>query len=256
MSSFSASEKLMVRAKESLLLQCGDSSIELTPDKIVLHAPSVELSAAKSMSVSTTDGPSMSIGDKMEILAKKFGLFTQSGAVEVDTDFKVSAKSIQLGYDPSKPAATSDTDSADTKPFSCKFSDYFLQAYSGKKFHLMSEGLRFEGATDGDGFVKQDIPKDARQVVVRLWLDQYPEGRQRQYTLNLGTLPPTSDVVGAKQRLKNLGYFEGDLDANTDDDFKLAVSDFQDDHKDSHGLDVNGSLDGATSGALEEIHGS
>jgi len=255
-SSFAASERLILRATDGLLLQCGDASIELTKDKIVLNAPTLELSPTKSFSAATKGGPSVTIDDKMTILAKKFGLFTESGAVEVDTEFKVKADAIKLGYDPTKPTQASDSADVKTKSFTCKFSDYFLNPYAGKTYHLMVEGLRLEGQTDGEGTVKQDIPDQARQVVVKLWIDSYPEGAQRHYTLKLGDLPATSDLAGLKRRLKNLGYFEGVVDSFPTDDLRFAVSQFQEDHKDSHGLDITGEADGATASALEDVHGS
>lgn len=238
------------------MLVCGESSIEVTPEKIVLKAASVELSPTKTLECSTKGGPSMTLGDDIEILSKKFRMFTESGALEVDKEFKVKGDKIKLGYDPSKPEKSKDEKDPETKPFSVKLSNYFLVPYASKKYHLMVDGQRFEGETDGEGVVNQDIPKSARQAVVRLWLDAYPEGRQRIYTLKLGELPPVADILGAKERLKNLGYYHGPLDTDEGDDLRAAVAEFQADHRDSHGLDATGALDAGTAGALEEVHGS
>ena len=92
---------------------------------------------------------------------------------------------------------------------------------------------------------------------VRLWIDDYPEGRQQLYSLQLKQeLPPVSSIVGGKVRLKNLGYYSGDLDEVADSRFCAAVAELQDDHKDSHGLTPTGEYDEPTQGALEEIYGS
>ena len=254
--SLAADERIFLRAPKGILLECGESTIELTADKIVLRSPTIELAPSKTLSATTGGGPSLTMGEEVEILTKKLKIFTESGALELDKEFKVQGDKIKLGYDPSKPDQDKSDDAPETKPFQVKLSDYFLKPYAAKKYHLMVEGLRMEGSTDGEGLVKQDIPKDAKQVVVRLWLDDYPQGRQRLYTLKLGELPPVDELRGAKIRLKNLGYYDGTIDEGKNDDLRLAVADFQDDHKDTHGLEATGELDTGTAGALEEVHGS
>ena len=75
--------------------------------------------------------------------------------------------------------------------------------------------------------------------------------------VELVDLPPSDDVLGAKARLKNLGYFLGETgDAVVTDELRAAVAEFQEDHKDTHGLEQTGEYDTGTAGALEEVHGS
>ncbi len=132
-----------------------------------------------------------------------------------------------------------------------------MQPYAGKRYHLTASGLRFEGTTDGEGNVSHDVPKDATQAVVRLWTDDYPEGPQQLYSLQLNKdQPPVSSVYGGKVRLKNLGYYAGDLDEIVDDALRAAVMEFQEDHHDSHGLDMTGDYDQPTQAALADIYGS
>jgi type VI secretion system secreted protein VgrG len=254
--SFSARDRVAVRAEQAVVLQCGDSAIELYPDKIVLRSPTIELGASQAIECTAKDGPSLTLSDHVEILTKRFRLFTESGALEVDKEFKAQGDKIKLGYDPSRPSKEKEEKEPETKPFSCKLSNYLLQPYARKKYHVMVEGLRIEGETDAEGTVKHDIPKSAKQVVVRLFLDDYPEGRQRVYTLKLVTMPPAESLLGAKIRLKNLGYFDGLLSEAPDPALSTALAEFQGDHRETHGLEATGDLDEGTAGALEEIHGS
>lgn len=254
--SFGASDRVVVRAEKSLTLECGESVVEILPEKIVLRAPTIELSASKAIECTAKDGPSVTLGDHVEILTKKFKLFTEEGALEVDNEFKAQGKTIKLGYDPSRPSKEKEEKAPETKPFTAKLTNYLLEPFANKKYHLMVEGLRFEGETDAEGTVKQDIPKAAKQVVVRLFLDEYPEGRQRLYTMKLLALPPSTTPLGAKVRLKNMGYFTGELSEKADGAMREAVAEFQADHKETHGLDPTGELDEGTAGALEEVHGS
>jgi type VI secretion system secreted protein VgrG len=256
--SLQATKHIVLRADEGLRLVCVDSSVEVLPDRIVLKSATIEMSASKSLTCSAKqDGPSMTIGDDVEILSKKVRVFSESGALELDKDAKITGQAIKLGYDPSKPDASKDDKPPETKPLSCRFSDYWMTPYAGTRYHLTVDGLRFQGETDGDGRVKADIPKDATQAIVRLWIDDYPEGRRQLYSLQIDDqIPPLGSVAGAKHRLKNLGYYEGDVDGAEDDALAAAVAEFQDDHKDSHGLDPTGTYDAGTQGALEEVYGS
>jgi hypothetical protein len=199
----------------------------------------------------------MTIGDEIEVLSKKVRIFSEGGALELDKDAKIAGKSIKLGYDPSKPDRKKDDNDPKTKPFKCKFADYWMEPYAGKHYHLMAEGLRFEGVTDGDGGIQKDIPKHATQALVRLWVDGYPEGRQKLYSLQIRKeMAPVNTVLGAKERLKNLGYYGGELNELVDGEFRTGVAEFQADHSESHGLDVTGEYDAGTQGALEEVYGS
>jgi type VI secretion system secreted protein VgrG len=255
--SLAATERLVLRADEGVVLQCGDATIELTKDKITLSAPTIELNAKESLSAASAKGPSLTLGDHAEILAKSFKLFTESGAVEVDKEVKVKGSAIKLGYDPAKPSKSDTSSDKKTQSFTCKLTNYFLAPYKNKKYHLMAEGLRFEGETDGEGTVKQDIPDAARQAVIRLWVDDYPEGAQQLYTIDIkDDLPPETSVEGAKIRLKNLGYYDGPVNTVADDEFHAALAEFQYDHRETHGLEPTGELDGGTAGALQEVHGS
>jgi type VI secretion system secreted protein VgrG len=255
--SLGAADGITLRAEKSIVLACGESTIEVGPEKIVLKAAAVEISPKKTLECSTKDGPSMTLGEDVEILSKKLRIFTESGALEIDKEFKAKGDKIKLGYDPSKPDRDEKDEKPETAPFSVKLSSYFLTAYANKKYHLMVDGLRFEGETDGAGVVKQDIPKSARQVVVRLWLDAYPEGRQVVYTMKVHEeLPPIDSVRGAKTRLKNLGYYRGSVSDTADEPMRDAVMEFQRDHGQTHGLEQSGELDAGTRGALEEVHGS
>jgi type VI secretion system secreted protein VgrG len=60
--SIGATERILLRAPKGLLIECGEASIELSPKKIVLHAPSVEIAPSQSLACSAGDGPSMKMG--------------------------------------------------------------------------------------------------------------------------------------------------------------------------------------------------
>ncbi len=100
--------------------------------------------------------------------------------------------------------------------------------------------------TNGEGFVISSIPPDARQGTLVL-----VEGEdEEEYSLLLGHLNPVSEVTGAKQRLFNLGYYNGAINQELDKVTKDAIRDFQK----VIGLSQTGELDQTTQNKLKEIH--
>jgi type VI secretion system secreted protein VgrG len=252
---FASKEQLVVRSETSVLLHCGSASIELTRDKILFHAPTIELEATESLQCKAKNGPTVTLSEDVELLSKKVRIFSEGAALELDRDAKLNGDKIRLGYDPSKPQRKEDEEAPKTRTFKCRLTDYYLEPYARRKYHLLAGGLRFEGETGGDGLIEVEIPAPSRSVTVRLWLDDFPEGRQRLFSFRLGDLPPVTDIRGAKTRLRNLGYYAGPLNAELSDEFKTAVVDFQEDHRSTHDLEPTGELDEGTVGALEEAHG-
>jgi type VI secretion system secreted protein VgrG len=168
-----AEKQVRLVAGESLVLSCGDSSIELAPGGVTISAK-------------------------------------KSGSVELDDKTtKIIGPMVQINPDLSKPNGNGKEDENEMVPFSIRMTDENFRPYSNKKYSLAVEELRFEGQTDGDGWVRHEIPKDSRLANVDSWLDKYPTGAKRSYPVRLCDLAPATDVSGAQTRLKNLGYYEG-----------------------------------------------
>ncbi len=108
-----------------------------------------------------------------------------------------------------------------------------------KRFH--------DGCTDADGWVKERVTPDATAVEVVLLPEDAPEER---YSFDLGHLDPPDTTVGAKQRLSNLGLFQGDLGPELDEEAVEALKSFQK----SKDLAMTGELDAATAAELKKVH--
>jgi type VI secretion system secreted protein VgrG len=256
MATIGASERVVVRAVGSILLECGDTSIEISPEKLTLKAPAIEIKGSKTVTA-TGDGPSIRLDQQVELVGKAVKIYSESGALELDKNATMKAEKMLLNCDASEPSPPPPDDKKPEKqPFSVKLTDYFLRPIAGKKYHLMCEGLRYEGATDADGMVKQDIPKSARVVNINLWLDEYPTGRQRLYTLSFGEVPEADTPKGAHYRLKHMGYLVSEPGDELTAELRSAITEFQQDHAESHTLDPTGELDGPTVAALKAVYGS
>lgn len=253
--SIGAAERLVINANKAIVIQCGETMIELTPDKLQLVAKAIEISGGKSVSMSG-NGPSLDMGKDVQLVAKSIRFFAEKSSLELDQNAKMKGEKMFLNCDSGDPSQDDSDSKKETQPFKCKFSDFDLKPYAGKTFHLRVEGQKFEGKTDPDGTVSQDVPKGATQVTVTLWIDDYPTGSQKSYTLALGEVPGADTPKGAQQRLKHLGYFHGKPDDKPTPEAMRAIKWFQADHAESHGLTSSGELDGPTAGALKEVYGS
>ncbi len=117
------------------------------------------------------------------------------------------------------------------------------------RYALEVDGVPIEGTTDGDGWVRQGINPSARRAVLTL----FPEGADPEsYEISLGGLDPADTITGQKSRLKNLGFFAGEVDGSPCDELTSALSAFQT----SQGLDPTGQADAPTIDALKKTHTS
>ena len=113
-------------------------------------------------------------------------------------------------------------------------------------YTLSIDNTTFEGTTDGDGWIEHSIPPGAQKG--RLELD---DGKE-DYELNLGYLDPVDQIEGVQQRLKNLGYYTGEIDGVHGDKTRTAIQFYQQEND----ISVSGKIDAALKDSLHSGHGS
>lgn len=122
-----------------------------------------------------------------------------------------------------------------------------LQAYDEPRAntaYTLEVGSRFtSGETDGDGWLEEWLPNNARWATLRI-------GEQEEYRLHVGSLAPITEMDGVVDRLINLGFIQ-DIKPS-DEEIAEGLSDFQS-HYD---LPVTGEADQPTRDRLVEEHGS
>ncbi|MBL8240464.1 MAG: peptidoglycan-binding protein [Bryobacterales bacterium] len=134
--------------------------------------------------------------------------------------------------------------------FRAKMKDENGTPYGERAYKLTVDGQDFHGKTDGEGLVEQKVPPRAKTGDLTLWPDPNNLREVLTWKLQLGHLDPAATVTGVQARLKNLGYYMGELDGQANAGMKAALAAFQSEH----GLAPTGELDEATSATLEEIH--
>jgi type VI secretion system secreted protein VgrG len=245
-----ATKGLRILCDERITLAVGDSAIVIDAEGITLDAKTVRLVGAKAVSAEGP-GPSMSLAEELQLNAKAIRLFSKKARVELTDNAIVKGDKVLLNCDSTDPTKKDGDEKKEMKKVSLRFTDATGEPYANKHYRSSASGVIAEGETGADGEVKIDVPEDAKIVQVRLWTGDYPEGATRDYALNiLAELPPLDTPRGVKQRLANLGYHDGPIN---DDGHDLAgvLARFQRDR----GLEVTGTLDGATKGELEKVHG-
>ena len=117
---------------------------------------------------------------------------------------------------------------------------------ANEHYVLIVDGKSREGYTDGNGVLSEPIRPDAREGLLLLGENQ------EEFTLNFGHVDPIEEISGVKSRLRNIGFYDGEVDDQLDIDTMGAIAEFQR----SVNLSGEGSLTDETRMALVEVHGS
>ena len=120
--------------------------------------------------------------------------------------------------------------------------EYEDMPVSNSDYRLVLDGLARQGTTDAQGLLEVSIPPNASQGVLEI------DGLS--FTLQLGALDPASEDIGIQQRLKNLGFYHGELDGIVGPQTRAAITEFQA----RTGLKVSGELDDSTRQKLIHRH--
>lgn len=110
---------------------------------------------------------------------------------------------------------------------------------AGLAYTLTVDDVPIAGTTNGDGFIKHDIPASARRGQLTILVGKVKE----EYEFQFGSVDPLESDEGVRGRLIDLGYGTDDLSA--------AISAFQ--HKEK--LTITGTADAATRDRLRERFG-
>ncbi len=246
-----ASGSITLRSEKSLMLHVGESSLLLTPEGIQLTAKKIVIKGKESLTL-LGDGPGIELSDEAHILADTIKLFSKGGSVELDSEAAhVDGPLVKLNCGAgSRPELEEESEEEETRTFKWKCLDADLEPYKNKTYTLVTQGFKAKGTTDDEGYIEEELPTDAFIVQIMLWIEDYPQGERRSYTIRLGDLPPASTVYGAQIRLKNLGYYLGEESDEINPEMQQALVQFQEDH----GLSVTGDLDGPTALKFSEVH--
>jgi type VI secretion system secreted protein VgrG len=245
-------DTLMLRADAGLTLACGESVLELRRDGVRIRAKTIELDAAESAGIASA-GTAVELGkEKLQLHGQEVLLLGERSMLRLDRDALVNGDMVRLNSQPAPPPGGRSIKDIEKVRFETKLTDVDHTPYAGKTYHLFAGGYLFRGVTDAEGTVREDVPKDAKALTIKLWLEEYPKGKTRLYSIGTMDLPPATEIRGAQVRLHNLGYYQGKLDGTENGEYIEALKEFQS----AAGLAETGKLDEDTVATLGRVHGS
>jgi type VI secretion system secreted protein VgrG len=247
----SATGKICLKADAGLVIECGDSKIEVTRDGIRISGKVVTVAGAESTTL-TGKGPSLQLGESVEMAADRMRFFAKDAWLVLDKDVRMKGERVKMNCDDEQPTESlEEMAEPKKKPLKLKLSDAEYTAYGNRKYQLLVDGDIYEGTTTADGVVDKEVPEEAGSLQLVAWLGDYPTGEKRTWALTPVAMAPPTDVRGAQLRLTNLGYRTGEPTGTLDKETEKALASFQSDA----GLPVTGRLDEDTAAKLGEVHG-
>lgn len=123
--------------------------------------------------------------------------------------------------------------------------------FANVRYELKIDRETYQGTTNDDGKLEQEIRADARAGGVVLFSDEDDEQKViGMFSLKLGHLDPVEEITGVQSRLNNLGFDCGKADGVIGRRTKEALRAFQE----KNGLPITGEADSATREKLRQIH--
>jgi hypothetical protein len=195
---------LRIVAHEAIELVCGSSTIRMTQDAIEIRAKKTTITAEKT---ATLRGGSVAIAGSTTIGGKVVKIASAGASLVLDGDAHLDGGLVKLNCGGSGEGnAGTPVPPDEARKLSLRLLDGF-EPYASKKARVSAGGKHLTTTTQADGLLEVDIPKDATSCIVTLWTDEFPDGPTRTWDVKLAELAPASEVVGAQQRLRNLGYY-------------------------------------------------
>lgn len=249
-SSAAVSKELTIQSDTSIVLQCGSTRVELTPDGVKINGKTIALSGSSSVGITTANG-SLAVDDDVTAIGKQVTISSSGAQLALQSGAKLTGSQVQLGAGSGASASSSAQDAKDDK----KKKPVFIRtrllrngtAVAGVAYKLVLDGgQELGGSTTGDGLVEQQVPGTVASAELTL-LDT-----GETMSLTIGVIEPETTLLGAQHRLLRLGFYHGAFDGQPGPLTTHALAMFQK----SHGLAVTGELDGATQAALKSSYGS
>ena len=117
---------------------------------------------------------------------------------------------------------------------------------ANEPYILQVNGTVRRGVTDSRGTLSEAIPPDASEGLLLLG------EKEEEIVLNFGYVDPIGEISGIKSRLRNVGFYDGEVNDELDPDTVAAIAEFQR----SVNLSGEGELNDETRDALVAAHKS
>jgi len=250
----SATKRIVVRADEGIVLECGESRVVIAPEEVRIEAKRVVVNGKDSV-LAKGAGPALKLTGEAELTGKAVKLYSQGASLELTEKADLNGAQVNLNCGGGSASAENpDGSTPDLKPVALALHDDAIEAFAGKKYRLLVAGMTYEGTTDGEGWLRERVPAEAGVCQLTLWPGEYPDGESLEWSIDLveEPVPAASTLTGALHRLRHLGYYEGEPTEALTPEAEEALRSFQSEHE----LEPTGELDAATAAKLQEVQGT
>lgn len=117
---------------------------------------------------------------------------------------------------------------------------------ANEAYSLVIDGKFIDKTTDKDGWVEIPIPPNATKGKIRF------HDTGDEYEIELGELDPVTEISGIQGRLKNLEFYNGDVDGKINSALEISIGNFQK----QYNLEETGKPDKSLQDKLQEVYGS
>lgn len=250
-----ATDRICYTSEREIVLACGNSRIIIGPEQIELQSPQVLVNGSDEVLLCAPGAKVALAANQVESAAQTLKLYAQGAAIELASNANINGAQVNLNCGGGMPKSdNNDEQTNERKTVHLQLHDDAMNVLGDKKYLLVAEGIKFEGTTSAQGGIELQVPQEAMSGQLTVWLDAYPEGTRLQWLVDLDEqeLAPATEVKGALIRLKQLGYYAGEVTATMTPQAQAAIRYFQGDIE----IATTGELDVATADKLKEMYGS
>src|SRR5439155_14677296 len=102
-----------------------------------------------------------------------------------------------------------------------RLSDFDGSPRPGERYTLTVDGDKRGGVTDDEGELAEVIPPMAKKAKLEI------ASTREEYEFDQGFMNPVDYASGVQARLKNLGYYKGEITGSMDNETRAAIRRFQ-----------------------------
>lgn len=155
-----ATRRLTLSSEAELVLQCGQSSVRLTPDRVEINAPAVALNAPAARLGLSDQGMTLGATGVLARLEEQFFILQndQGASLSMGKEVKIDAEKILLN---SPDRATDELPEDPPPTTTIELFDQAGSPLAGQRYVIhLPDGSQRSGRLDNDGCAEVDLPAD------------------------------------------------------------------------------------------------
>ncbi|MEZ4447216.1 MAG: type VI secretion system tip protein TssI/VgrG [Polyangiaceae bacterium] len=245
-----AGEGLILSAQRSLTLACGETTVTLTRDGLMVNGRKLNLHAIEHATM-TGAGAGLRLSGGAVLAGGSVVAASSGASLVLDANASLDGALVLLNCGGQSAGVGAEDAKTETTPLRLRVLRPDGTAAGAAEYELVVGSSVLKGTTSATGMVDELVPAASTTAHLQVW----PDGREAprlRWTLALKSLEGTGTLVGVASRLQNLGFYSGPLVEELTPLLRAALAAFQL----VHALEPTGEPDAETLSQLEAVHGS